>query len=402
MKRTRLLLVLLCAAAAAVVYDRMNQPATAGVVAHLKDPKGVTSLVLLSDSYRIDRILESMQGPYSSHSGIKLGYGTEPELLWVTGVGTEVVSKSGKKNISSEYFCHANLSLDPQGTTPEAHNESFRTSLDWRLFTLVPGRMSINLPEGFGIPISSEEKLDLVSMSLNLNDQNPNFDLRFKSKINYLRDADAATEMKPLFMRGLYVLVPIGTETNILPDAVCAAPTSTNTQAELQSRIASQGMACAPPSMNASDGGKRGTNTLHWMVPPGRHTYAFDVSDQLRLNFNTTLHYATGHLHPLGEMLALRNKTTGETILEIRSKDYADKRGVEQMQEFSFPEGLKINKDHAYELVTTYNNPTQKPTDVMAIVYMYLLDRNFDRTAALSPQHPNSPVTKVASNDSSM
>jgi hypothetical protein len=386
MKRTGALLTLLCGVAAIFLYDRLKQPATANILGASKEANGATKLSLLSDSYRIDRLFQSMQGPYGTHTGIALGQGSTPELLWLTGLGTEVVSKNGKANLSQEFFCHANLSFDAAGNSPDAHNQMFGTSTDWRLFTLVPGRMSINLPEGFGIPVSSKEKLELVSMSLNLNEPDPDFNLRFKSHIKFVAEREAPGQMKPLFMRGLYVLVPIlrGTSGN-LPEEICAVPGSTNLNAELMS----QGMACAPPSMTASDGGVRGTNTLHWMVPPGRHTYIYDVTEQMKLNFDTTMHYATGHLHPLGERLALVDKTTGETVLEIRSKDYAGKIGVERMEEFSFPEGKPIYKDHQYELVTTYNNLTGKPADVMAIFYAYLLDHGFDRASiALTPASP--------------
>src|SRR5688500_10689871 len=162
MKRTGLLLTLLSGLAAILTYDRLNQPVTANILGASKDTRGATRLSLLSDSYRIDRIFQSMQGPYSAHKGIALGENSAPELLWLTGLGTEVVSKNGKANLSQEFFCHANLSFDSAANSPDAHNQMFGTSTDWRLFTLVPGRMSINLPEGYGIPVSSGEKLDLV------------------------------------------------------------------------------------------------------------------------------------------------------------------------------------------------------------------------------------------------
>jgi hypothetical protein len=401
MKRKYFLVALLCAAAAALVVDRSLRPAAAGIAGQLSHGNGAGSLVLLSDSYRIDRIFESMQGPYSSHAGIQLVQAPKPELVWVRGVSTEVVDKRGKKGLSQEYFCHANLSLDSQSTSVDARNAQLGTSLDLRLFTLVPGKMDIDLPEGFGIPITSDEKLEMLSMSLNLNDVSPNFDLRFQSQIDFVKDSEAVGEMKPLFMRSAYVMVPISRDvdgTVLVPDALCAMPGTTN----LPGHRVSQGMSCAPPSMNASEGGKRGTNTLHWMVPPGQHTYSSDVTEQLKLGFDTTIHYATGHLHPMGESLVLRNRTTGETLLEIRSKDYAGKRGVELMEEFKFSEGLKVYKNHEYELSVTYNNPTDKPTDVMAIIYLYLHDLNFDRSKVFGEKSLGTVASGGVSNDPRM
>ena len=380
MKQKPVLLALLCASAAWFAYDRLKPSEEAGIVGLVQEGKG-TALVLLSENYRIDKIFQSMQGPFSSHSDIALIPEKEPELVWITGTDSEVRKPNGKEGISQEYFCHANLSLDQKLNSPDAHNEQFGTSLDWRLFTLVPGKMGIHLPEGYGIPVSSQEKFDFVSMSLNLNDPKPDFQMRFKSRIHFVRESEAPGKMKPVFLRTLFVVVPIGEGTNqgkMLPEAICAMPNSTGTVARL-----SQGMSCAPPSLTASKGGVRGTNTLHWMVPPGRHTYISDVSSQMKLDFDTTMHYATGHLHPMGEGLVLRDATTGETILEIKSKDYADKKGVALMEEFTFPGGIKIYKDHKYELEATYNNRTEEDADAMAIVYTYLLEQNFDRMAGI-------------------
>jgi hypothetical protein len=379
MKRKSILLLVLCTTAGWFVYNRSSQPALAGIAGYAQNKRG-TSLVLLSDSYRIDRIFQSMQGPYTAHGDLALLPQGEPELLWITGTESEPMNKSATKKISEEFFCHANLSLDQSANSPKAHNEQFGTSLDWRLFTLVPGKRSIHLPEGYGIPVSSHEKFDFVSMSLNLNETDPDFQMRFKSQIHFVRESEMPGKMKPLFLRSLFVVVPILKGTNggqMLPEAVCAMPGSTNSVGRV-----SQGMACAPPSLTASEGGIRGTNTLHWMVPPGRHTYISDVTSQMLLKFDTTMHYATGHLHPMGEGLILRDVTTGETILRINSKDYIDKKGVASMEEFTFPEGIKIYKDHQYELETTYNNRTDQHADVMAIVYAYLLDKNFDRAEA--------------------
>jgi hypothetical protein len=153
-----------------------------------------------------------------------------------------------------------------------------------------------------------------------------------------------------------------------------------------KAQITDPGAFCAPPSVNASLGGirKNGETTLHWMVPPGRHAYVSDVTDQFKLNFDTTIHYITGHLHPFGESIALRNKTTGKTLVKIKSKDHPEKKSVTFMEEFMFEEGIPVSQNDQYELVIVYNNPTDKPSDVMGIVYMYLLDKNFDKGTAVA------------------
>ena len=54
------------------------------------------------------------------------------------------------------------------------------------------------------------------------------------------------------------------------------------------------------------------------------------------------------------------------------------------MRQSSVGDAGGFTKDHTYELVTTYNNRTDKPIDVMGIVYAYLLDKDFDRLASRS------------------
>lgn len=361
-----------------------SKPLPKGVVAIVDKVDGEKAAILLSDTYLIDRVYQSMQGPFSTDYGVSLEKSAaKPELIWVTGLNAEVVGESGKKRISQEFFCHANLTLDSKNWSAEKHNQLFknRTSLDSRLFTLIPGRMSIHLPEGFGIPIYSTEKLDLFSMSLNQNVENPNLNIRFRSHIDFIADRAISHPIKAVFARSIYGYVPIrhgktGTGEE-LPDVMCAL-----TPMNLHRKI-DAGATCAPPLVNASAGGirKNGETTLHWMVPPGRHVYVTDVTDQLRLNFDTTVHYATAHLHPFGESIFLRNKTTGKTIITLKSKDYSRKKTVAFMEEFTFPEGLPINQNDQYELIITYNNPTEKPTDVMGIVYLYMLDKNFEKSS---------------------
>jgi hypothetical protein len=385
MSRTRILLLLLGAAAVVLVYDRLSQPLTGGLLRHIRNSDS-HAVVLLSDRFHINRLYESMQGPHSSYDNLALFEQPTPELIWITGAQTEVLNKDAKPGISQEFFCHSNLLLDSSFNPPEAHNQQFGTSLDSRLFTLVPGRMSMKFPDGFGIPVSSNEKFVFVSMSLNLNEPDADFDMRLKSQINFVREKEATVRMNPLFLRSLFVSVPIANGTNTgetLPDAICAVPGTTNLASKLHA------IACAPPSMTASQGGVRGTNTVHWMVPPGRHTYVTDVTDQMNLRFDTTLHYVTGHLHPMGESLILRDKTSGQTVVAVRSKDYEDRRGVAQMEEFAFPGGVTIHKDHRYEVETTYHNRTEKHADVMAIIYAFLLDKNFDPNAALESRTIN-------------
>jgi hypothetical protein len=54
------------------------------------------------------------------------------------------------------------------------------------------------------------------------------------------------------------------------------------------------------------------------------------------------------------------------------------------------PEGLPIHRDHDYELVTIYDNPTDHDIDAMAILYLYLLDKSFQESMASTAAPPAS------------
>jgi len=349
----------------------------AQVVGHDLADSGTGSVTLLSQTYTLDRIYHSMQGPYGVLGDIKLEHENPNGLIWVTGVETTVMGKDGETAISPEFFCHANLTLSEKGNTPEAHNASFGgdTHLDWRLFTLVPGRLSQHLPEGFGVPVHGGEPLDFLAMSLNQNVTDRTVLARFRTKVFYV--PDGARPMHPVFRRALYGYEPMG---HAVKDGACMGGSH-------------PGQACGPfQGRTASSHGFVQSvgpeKTIHWLVSPGEYESHTPIDDQLDLPFDTTVHYVTGHLHPFGVSLALRDLTTNETLFTIYAKDWDDKLGVAQMDEISSPEGIPLHHDHKYELVTVYNNTTKADIDAMSILYIYCRDWSFENksSAAVGPR----------------
>ncbi|MFT5470067.1 MAG: hypothetical protein ACI8UO_005191 [Verrucomicrobiales bacterium] len=355
---------------------------------------GAGSVVeLISGKYAIDGYFQSMQGPSSNLPQFRVADAAAPEeIIWVTGIESKVVASANQTPISAEYFCHANLTLSPESTSPEAHCAAFPTPKhqDWRLFTLVPGRMKIELPPGFGIPLRASTELDLYTMSLNQNPDRPvPGDIRFLSRIHYSKSSKTIG-MRPVFRRALYVYQQFRELTPVsgLPAAAgkhigeqCAQECEKSQLAAVPSRFNGAdpnhpGATCCVS--NASTGGvlKQFGNdhTIHWMVPPGRHTYKSEVTDQFELPFDTTAHYVTGHLHPCGVSLELVDVESGDVIFSIDSEDFDDLIGVRRMSELRFEAGIKLEKDRRYELIAEYDNPTSKPSDAMAILYLYLAE----------------------------
>lgn len=317
-----------------------------------------------SRPYRLERIYKSMQGPMSVQEGLPIGAGAAETggVAWVTGVRTTVVDAGTLKPIEQDFFCHSNLEASPDPAAAGARERLFgvdRAAMDSRLFTLVPGRLEIRLPEGFAVPVMPGEGIFYQSMVLNLNIPDIDRHVRLLTEVE-LAPPEAAGTLTPLYRRALYTLQEMapGTSSAMTPE-----------QAEQ--------CGCGPgQSVSASASGvlrRFGQDkTLHWYVPPGRHEYVQDVTDQLALAEDASIHYATIHLHPTGRWAELRDVTAGETVLRLETRDHADRRGVAHVDEVSASEGIRLRAGHRYELVTLYENPGEKPVDAMSILYLYV------------------------------
>ena len=69
-------------------------------------PPPVHEATFLSQSYQIDRIYRSMMGP-EARQLVRLGDGPTPELLWITGYRSEIVSPETGETLSPEFMCHS-------------------------------------------------------------------------------------------------------------------------------------------------------------------------------------------------------------------------------------------------------------------------------------------------------
>lgn len=352
---------------------------------------------LLTPPYTLDEVYLSMRGPRSNQPRIRLSERSrkKEETLWITGIETGVVDAHSLEPISNEYFCHSNLTLNPDTSSPEIHNANFKntTHADWRLFTLVPGRISVFLPEGFGVPIKSRTLLDYFTMALNQNAGEPNREIRMRSKLSYTRVSRNEVPPKPLFRRALYVYQQHSTELGYSFDLVphyaehlgeiCAEHCRSDQRGNSPSAFSSDldnhpGSTCCV--VNASIDGIVSQfgeeNTVHWMVPPGFHQYRTEVTEQLELPFDSTAHYVTGHLHPFGKALRLVDLESGDTVFDISAKSFRDRLGVEWISEIKSSSGIPLSRDRRYELIAEYDNPMDSSIDAMAILYVYLLDQD--------------------------
>jgi hypothetical protein len=332
------------------------------------DPGHKSTLDLISDPYRLDKIYRSMEGPWSIQRGIHLGAGEKSGVQWLTGLEAEIIDATEDTSVSQEFFCHSNLTFAEGSGDPSKYNQEMggKTHLDWRLFTLVPGRLSIDLPPGFGVPIPADAPLDYVTMSLNLNERNRVVNVRMKTKVHSIGADQPDAPTKALFRRALYVVQPNAMSTK---GPACSAKPGMH-----------MGAGCGEMtkiSVTESPSSKPGAGlTNHWGVPPGHHIYTTEITPQLNLPFDTTIHYATIHVHPYARGMELRDMTTGKTIFRLNSRDWPDRVGVAYVEEFKSIEGITIQRDHRYELSAEYDNTSDVDTDAMAILYLYFLEND--------------------------
>jgi len=346
-------------------------------------------LTLNSASYHLDKLYRSMEGPSSVQSDIELAPSSHFDLpnrvasnaakttspiqhfVWLTGIDTTIVDAKSQAQISPEYFCHSNLTFAEHGTTPEQYNARLggKIHFDWRLFSLVPGRSSIELPQGFGIPVPSDASLDYFTMSLNQNPRNE-VDVRMRTHLHTVSPDETNAPTKALFRRAVYVLQHEGAGAHSAADhKSCNAKSLDHVGAgcgEWKTVTAANGSTMLMPVEGM---------TNHWTVPPGHHVYQSDITPQLNLPFDTTIHYATIHVHPFARGMELRDLTTGKAVLQLNSRDWTDRIGVAHVDEFKSTRGLPITRGHHYQLSVDYDNTSAADTDAMAILYLYLLER---------------------------
>lgn len=328
------------------------------------DP-AIRTKTVLSQVYNVDRKYRSMMGPFGQQQ-VHLGEdGAEPELVWITGYEAVMVSAGGASPMPQDFMCHSNLDVDL-----DVHEDLFGVASGFgaRLFTLSQGQFSVRFPDGFGIPVLSDEPLSLTTQVLNLNTEGQPFDVRHKVTIQYLRDREASDGMSALFPAAAYGLTLLEGEDGYY--GVRAADQEQHGPGCLVGETASD---------HSYDDGMGRKFTGHWLVQPGREVNRTLVTRLMRIPYDTTLHYIAVHLHPFAESLELRDLTAGETLFVSLARNFENKIGLAHVDYFASPEGIPVHRDHEYEIVSTYHNTTDEDQDSMAVMYLYLRDLEFEK-----------------------
>jgi cyclophilin family peptidyl-prolyl cis-trans isomerase len=312
--------------------------------------------VLFKDLH-IDRVYPSMHGPWTQRS-FKLV--PDSPRVWMTGYRAEVLDgRTGRA--SQEFMCHTNLDLVGTASAPPELRHS-RAQL-----SISQGQTELRFPRGFALPLENDAHREVRLTAMVLNSNYPGLDKRFdfKSTLRYLDDAGARRGgYQPLFQTSVYTVCP--TE----PPTGAGDPTP----------------ACEPATpWEVHDGPYARRQTGHWIVPPGRQVITHDVTAQLDLPYDTTVHYIWVHLHPYGQRMELRDETTGKTVWIGRARNHPRKALLLSTDHYSSTEGIRLYKDHRYALTTVYDNPSGRRVTAMAALWMYLRAQDQPRHASASP-----------------
>lgn len=332
---------------------------------------GEKGLTVLSETYEIDRIYRSMKGPESTQE-LSLSDDGERDLIWIKGFKAVMVEPDGESPMSQEFMCHSNLDFDIGNHSKIMGWKKNNSSS--RLFTLSQGQFEIKFPEGYGIPILSEEKLSLTTQVLNLNDAENKHQVRHKVTIDHVNDSDLDAPMKALFPVSAYGLKLLEGDDGHF---------------NVKNADEKHGKGCLVGENADTSDYKDKFNrsfTGHWVVKPGREVNHTLVTEILNVPYDTTIHYIAVHLHPFAESMELKDLTTGETVFRSNVVGTANRIGIESVEYYSSQEGIPIYKDHEYQVISVYDNTSDEDQDSMAVMFLYLLDKEFNYSVKTAHQ----------------
>jgi cyclophilin family peptidyl-prolyl cis-trans isomerase len=83
------------------------------------------------------------------------------------------------------------------------------------------------------------------------------------------------------------------------------------------------------------------------------------------------------HLHPFARSIGIRDVTAGQMVVEAKATGLQKGVGLSRVETYSSENGVRLYKDHKYEIEAVYDNTTKENTDSMASVYMGLEDPEF-------------------------
>ncbi|MBR9915648.1 MAG: hypothetical protein GYB32_12620 [Algicola sp.] len=315
-------------------------------------------VVFTTPTFVISNIYKSMEGPKSDQF-IVIDDSKE-ELLWLTSFKTNAVSADESRKMSNDFVCHTNFEYrDAEHYNRWNMTERINSQYP-RITSISNGVEDFQLPEGFGFPVFSNERLFINAQALNHNITDSSFHIKHKIEIGYTKHRDKA--LTPLQPKTVFMMFPFDPEnpyqgpTEQLPNACIPVETKNHTYIDTKG--------------NPLSG--------HWIIKPGKHQYSYDTSAQLNIKDSIRLHQITSHLHPFAERFQLKDKTTNEIIYDCKSENFSNKIGLKQTPSFSSQKGVWMYEDHTYEMLLEIDNTTDTDQEMMASMAIFYYDPDME------------------------
>ena len=300
--------------------------------------------------------------------------GLAPKLYWVKGFKAEVLDENGKVMPAGEFICHVNVDVDPA-----ERNRIFtdgQRCLTSRILTITQGQTDITFPEGFGVPVASDEHWRIVFQTANRTcDQHRRIKLRLK--VYMIPDHDLVRPITPLAWYVPFIEVVIDKNSpEIIQKEKSECPPCMGSGRGVNAPNA------VATSVRADDFGRKITG--HWVVPPGEQTWSSMVRDSGFSDKPRLVHAVWSHVHPCTKSISLVKVSPDprEAIFTATCQtDVEHGLRVKNIDYIYSKEGITLPANSNYEVDITYNNPTGQPLDSMGTLGIFFEDNDWS--------HPN-------------
>ncbi|WP_299333922.1 hypothetical protein [uncultured Psychroserpens sp.] len=311
-------------------------------------------VVFTSPTFVISNIYKSMEGPKSDQYVVIDD--SKEELLYLTSFKTNAVSSDESRQLSNDFVCHTNFEYRDAEHYNRWNMTNRINSQYPRITSISNGVEDFELPDGFGFPVFSNERLFINAQALNHNVTDSTFNIKHKIEIGFTKHRDKP--LIPLQPKTVFMMFPYDPNdpfkgpTEQIPNACIPVETKNHSYLDTEG--------------NALSG--------HWIISPGKHRYSYDASSQLNITDSIRLHQITSHLHPFANRFLLKDKTTNTIIYDCKSENFTNKIGLKNTPSFASQKGIWMYEDHIYEMHLDIDNTTDKDQEMMASMAIFYYD----------------------------
>ncbi len=329
-------------------------------------------------------------------SDLKGSMSDKRELYWFKGLKVEVVDEHGNTLPTAEFICHTNLDFPFVD-----HNMVFAEGERWnndRLITITQGQTKIIFPNGFAVPLASDESFRVTFQAANRT-SNEHRRLKHKATFYFIKDSNLVYPVTALYGRVPFAQVIVDRNFDDAKKEDLKRHPSCDVQAFAVN---------APNNVTGGVSPDRSGRVIsgHWVVPPGLHTYKSSVNDldPVFSQRDRKLRFAWTHIHPCCTDVSITRCDGGSKqkmfTAKVRTKTQPGLELVD-IELIKPKDAIVFPKNGNYEVEGTYNNPLPTALDSMIAVGMFFEDTNFRRPTWALPDSKAAYCGVVCNKESS-